>query len=103
MKRQIALRTFLKGLSTFLCIIYTLLSIVSHSPQIHKWFHSDADSSNHSCALILIGNGNVDTSNNNVPVVLNLVAIDCEQIPCEFLKPINLHLLPSNRAPPFSI
>jgi hypothetical protein len=45
-----------------LAVLINLIALLSVSPELHKWFHADADAAEHSCAVTLFAKGQIDAT-----------------------------------------
>lgn len=94
-------KVIVKGASSLLVILYLLLALVSHLPQLHSLIHKDANSEQHHCAITLISQSQVLSSDTAVCIVQQPhIIID---LGCNSSDVINTVDSPSNfsRAPPF--
>lgn len=80
--------------------IVLLLNAMAASPSLHEWFHPDAGSSHHECAVTMFTHGQVDSTCVDVPVPAPLTFV--ETIPAvkfSVFSPAIEHL-PAGRGPP---
>jgi hypothetical protein len=80
-----------------------LLNALAASPSLHEWFHADAGSAHHRCAVTMFAHGQVDTASVDVPVAVPVTLGDIV-VPAEisFYHP-SIDNLPAGRGPPVSV
>lgn len=77
-----------------------LLNAMAASPSLHEWFHHDADSPEHQCAVTMFAHGKVDCTAVDAPAPASVTMIAA--VPCLVLsvfRPV-IDSLPAGRAPP---
>jgi hypothetical protein len=79
-----------------------LLNAMAVSPALHEWFHSDAGTSQHQCAVTFFAHGQVDSTAADVPVVAALALVETlASVEIAIFSP-SIENLPAGRAPPVS-
>jgi hypothetical protein len=89
-------------LAPLLVGLVLLLDAMAAAPQLHEFFHHDADAPGHECAVTLFAHGHIDSASVEVPVNHTIVPfVSAPPISFSVFAPA-IKNLPAGRAPPVS-
>lgn len=96
-------RPVLRGLAVFCALAVWMLGLLAASPQLHAALHTDADQTDHSCAVTLFSHGCDDGLGAVCLACAPILFVTCEKTVQPALPVADvLHRLPPGRGPPLS-
>ena len=92
-----------KAAGSLLCLgLFIFLELLAVSPELHQYFHPDANQPDHQCGVTLMAHGQVDAAPGALTVVLSpLFAFEIPSLPLAAPVTVDHHFSPG-RAPPAS-
>jgi hypothetical protein len=101
LRRCVAEKVLQPSLAAVLAGLVLFAGILSSSPSLHEWFHSESSSPSHSCVICQFAHGQVGMADVTVGVVAFASALCFALTPLSrtVFSPFDYRLSPS-RAPP---
>jgi hypothetical protein len=89
--------------AALLVALVLLLDAMAACPQLHEFFHKDANESEHQCAVTFFSHGQLDSVSIDIPISQPQVfVVTVPQVKLSFFAPA-IENLPAGRAPPVSV